>query len=429
MNSGFLLTDEQFGQDEEAYAESFFDDVNPIVTNTQSLNLYFSDDDLAAAKLSEGLPFTLKPAYDTNGNPNYFDSTGALVEGIYLGIPNDVYHALPAISSSHIKKYAKSPAHYYRQYINKIDRSRQSKAQVRTLSAGTLSHELILEPDGFHNRYFRLLNPMEIGDCLVSLEQLKEACGKAKLPVSGTKTTLTERLLKHDPTIKIFDDLQKAHIITHVGQDAYDKAIEVQSSLFSRVNIIDCLFHDSVLPHLKMIPVDPIVWDDAHRACETVKSHSFASAILEDGFAEVSVIVRCPETGEMLKVRFDWLSRTGIPADLKTARTADPFQAGYQFADMGYDLQAYMYSYVGRLAGIPCPENVFPFIVVEYAEADICEVFELDDDDWEIAAENFHRYLAELCYSKEDNFWAGYTRNDQGSSILKLPKRGRANAF
>ena len=40
------------------------------------------------------------PAYDDEGVENFLDEDGELIEGIYLDMPNDVYHALPALSSS-----------------------------------------------------------------------------------------------------------------------------------------------------------------------------------------------------------------------------------------------------------------------------------------------------------------------------------------
>ncbi len=422
--SGLFLTDDMFDASHMASVEAFLSQNAPQTPTVARNGFFFTDDDLAAAKLNEGLPFVITPAYDTAGNANFFDSNGNLVAGIYADMPNEVYHSLPATSSSQVKKYAKSPAHYKRAYVDKIDRKRTTKTTERTYDAGTYSHELILEPEGFYDRYFRLLNPSEHENSLHTTDELREKCKELKLAVSGSKAVLTERILQADPSAFIFDEQQKQHLIDNAGEQAVLKALEVQSDSTGRPSLVDCMTNDQVKPLLEKTPIDPIVWDDAHRACETVRNHDWANTILQNGFAELSVIAQCPETGMMLKVRFDWLSKDGVPADVKTTRSANPLMAAYQFGDLGYDLQAYMYTYVGRLAGIPCPINIFPFVTVEYLEADVCEVFELSDSDWEIAERNFHRHIVNLNRSIQENDWPGYTHRN-GSTLLTLPKRGR----
>ncbi|MBB1371235.1 PD-(D/E)XK nuclease-like domain-containing protein [Pseudoalteromonas sp. SR45-4] len=425
IGTGLFISDNAF---DAGYLDIIDDylkqEAKSVASISTNQRLYLSDYDIEIASLNENLPFNVTPAYDSNGKPNFIDASGCLVAGIYSGMENEVYHSLDAISSSKVKKYAKSPAHYKRAYVDKIDRKRISKQTERTFDAGTYAHELVLEPEGFYNRYFKLLNQVDYPNTLNSLDDLRDKCKEHGLPVSGTKAVLIERLITADPAIEIFEEMQKQHIIANAGQSAVDKAYEVIAASSSRTNLIDTLKHDEVKPLLLKTAIDPVVWDDAHRACETMRNHDFANAILQDGFAELSVIAECPETGMMLKVRFDWLTRDGIPADVKTTRSANPTMASYQFADLGYDLQAYMYTYVGRLAGIPCPENVFPFVTCEYIEADICEVLELSDEDWEIAGRNFHKHIKNLKQSIDTDQWSGYTSNS--SSILYLPKRGRA---
>ena len=426
LESNLYIPDVMFDSDEEHLraVEVYLQQQNlPDSSKTRSQGLFLTDHDMDTARLNDGAAFSITPAYKENGEPNYLDSDKKLRCGIYSGLENEVYHSLPAISSSQIKKYAKSPAHYKRAYIDTVNRRRLSKATERTFDAGTYSHELILEPEFFYDRYFRLLNAVEHENCIDALADLKKKCETLGLPLSGAKAALVARIHKADPTVKIFDIEQKNHVIINAGESAVTKALEIMS-VTARLGFIDALRHEDVKPLLKKTPIDPIVWDDAHRASETVRSHEWANEILQNGFAELSVIALCPETGKHLKVRFDWINKNGVPADVKTTRSANPFQASYQFGDLGYDLQGYMYSYVGRLAGIPCPERVFPFICVEYLDADICEVFELCESDWEIAERNFHKHIKNLASSLETNTWSGYT-NRNGSTLLRLPKRGR----
>lgn len=424
VGTGLFLTDDVFDASHMASVEAYLAQEASLPAPVASQNFFFTEQDVQNARINEGLPFTITPAYDFNGKPNFMDEHGNLIAGIYSGMENEVYHSLPATSSSQVKKYAKSPAHYKRAYIDTVNRKRLAKATERTFDAGTYGHELILEPEGFYDRYFRLLNAADHENSIHTTEALKDKCKELSLPTSGTKAVLIERIQAADPTVRIFEVEQTNHIIKNAGLKAVVKAKEVMEASSGRPSLIDSLKHKDVKPLLHKTPIDPIVWDDAHRACKTVRENEFANSIIQNGFAELSVIAQCPETGMMLKVRFDWLTKDGIPADVKTTRSANPLMASYQFGDLGYDLQAYMYTYVGRLAGIPCPVNVFPFVTVEYTDADICEVFELCDDDWEIAERNFHRHIKNLAHSLENNDWPGYTRRN-GSTLLRLPKRGR----
>ena len=336
--------------------------------------------------------FTVTSGYDDHGKPNFLDSKGELIAGIYTDIPNEVYHSLPAFSSSMIKKFLTSPAHYYRHYIDPVNRKRTSKALTHTLDTGTYAHELILEPCGFYQKYFRELSQAENPSLLSSNDDIKNLCKTHGLKTTGTKAVLIERLITENAQLGdiIFDVMQQRHLKANQGKT----------------------------------PIDAVVWDDAHRACATVRNNEWADALLSNGVPELSVIALCPETGKWLKVRFDWLSFDGIPADLKTSRSADPLKVVRYFADLKYDIQAYMYCYVGRLAGIPIPRYTFPFVCVEFIDADICEVFELSHDDFRIASRNYHQAINELVECLENNDWYGYT-TETGSTRITLSKYGR----
>ena len=125
------------------------------------------------------------PSY-VNGVPTYLDAQGELIEGIYLDMPNDVYHALPALSSSKLKKFIDSPAHYYREYLSSITRKRTTAMQ-NTFDAGTHAHTLVLEPEGYYERYFRDVMPIDYPDALHTAVQIEAALVKLGLKKSGTK--------------------------------------------------------------------------------------------------------------------------------------------------------------------------------------------------------------------------------------------------
>lgn len=61
------------------------------------------------------------------------------VVGMVDGMPNDVYHASSALSSSGIKKLLRSPAHY------RVEREKSSP-QTEPMRVGSATHTLVLEP-------------------------------------------------------------------------------------------------------------------------------------------------------------------------------------------------------------------------------------------------------------------------------------------
>lgn len=184
IGTGLFISDNAF---DAGYLDIIDDylkqEAKSVASISTNQRLYLSDYDIEIASLNENLPFNVTPAYDSNGKPNFIDASGCLVAGIYSGMENEVYHSLDAISSSKVKKYAKSPAHYKRAYVDKIDRKRISKQTERTFDAGTYAHELVLEPEGFYNRYFKLLNQVDYPNTLNSLDDLRDKCKEHGLPV------------------------------------------------------------------------------------------------------------------------------------------------------------------------------------------------------------------------------------------------------
>ncbi|MBW8191328.1 PD-(D/E)XK nuclease-like domain-containing protein [Neiella marina] len=361
------------------------------------------------------------PAYDADGEPNFQDASGNLIEGIYTDLPNNVYHSLPAISSSKLKKFAESPAHYYRQYLSDIERAR-TLTQVRTFDTGSMGHELVLEPEGFHDRYFRLPLMHEIDDVLVTIDDLKTKCEELKLKTSGSKPELIKRLLEVAPKLPIFDAIIAQTLRDNVGAQAYAAAEKFISEAKSRMSIVRAFEDESIKELCDKIPLDGIMWDDAHRIAKSAKDHPYADKLISNGYPELTVIARDPRTGLMLKVKYDWLRFDSIAVDVKTTRSAASSGFAYQCADLRYDIQQEFYKYVGNLAGIPI--KIFVFIAIEYADADICEPYELSDDDIEEGYRDLMGYLSKLedCLKLDD--WFGYTRRDR-ITVLKLPARRR----
>ena len=361
----------------------------------------------------------VQSAYDDNGLPTFIDSRGQLIEGIYTDLPNHVYHSLDALSSSQLKKFAESPAHYYREYRSNIDRSRSLTTQ-RTFDTGSMGHELILEPEGFATRYFKLPTANDFPDALHTAKDLSEKCEEFGLSKSGSKPELILRLLQHDPDTPIYDVFVEDALRKGAGNAAVDAAIAASKKAKGRSSILRTFEDPSILALCNKTPLDSVLWDDAVRIANTARQHPYINYLIADGWPELTVISRDPETGLLLKCKFDWLRFDAISVDVKTSRSAAPEKFARQSKDLRYDIQQEFYKYVAHLQGIPV-EN-FVFAVVEYLNADIAEPYELSDKDCAIGKSDCQRLLSEFKACDSADNWYGYTKGDR-ITVLELPNR------
>ena len=338
------------------------------------------------AATSEALWYDqIQPAYNELGLPNYETDDGELIPGIYTELPNPVYHSLPAISSSGLKKFSKSPAHFYREYLSSVSRAR-TKAQLRTFDAGTYGHELVLEPEGFYDRYYRgLIEAQMDDDVLITANALKNELLELGAPHSGSKADLAKRLHQLDPSKKIF-----SLMVEELAAENEGKTL-----------------------------IDGLVWDDAHRIQQSVYQNIDAPHLLTDGYPELSVIARCPLTGLLLKCRFDYIQRSAVASDVKTTRDASANGFRKQIEQLGYHLQEAFYTHVANAAQIPVED--FWFIAVEYLEADICEVYEINPDGKRKARSQCLQLLDEFKAVSDDNDWYGYNK-DRKAKTLELSR-------
>ena len=297
------------------------------------------------------------PAYDENGEPNYFDPNGELIEGIYLDLPNDIYHELPALSSSKLKDFIKSPALYYRNYLSGIERKR-TQAMKNTFDAGTHGHTLILEPQGYYSMFFRDLMPSDLPDAIHTAVEIEAELVKLGLKKSGSKAEKAERLYQAQSEIKIFD-------------------IERQN-------------------HLKSFG--------------EAEGKVIADAYFQNGLPEVAMIARCPSTGLMLKVKFDWLRFDDIAVDMKTTLSTKPDKFLRQINDLHYDVQQEFYKYVAHLLDIPVYE--FVFVATEYVNMDACQPYVLSSKREKIAYSKVQNGLSQLKVCQNNEKWFGWVEDD-----------------
>ena len=374
-----------------------------------------------------------KEAY-INDEPSFIDaSTGNPIPGIYLNVPNDVYHAINAISSSHIKTFADSPYKYQQVYL--IGKEKQINPKSREV--GTISHEVILEGiEVYQSRRFTLLSAEDYPKDLHSFADIKDECARLGLSVSGNTFELSERLRSINEAQKVFDHRQQDWLALNMGEDFVAAA---RQTLLNKgewpnsaeiIKLSQIASQNTSLPTPRKMPVTKEIHNMAMGMVEAVERNTYAKKLFKNGIPEVTFITLDPDTEMLTKCKVDWLSfidDCAVPLDLKSARSANPYMASYQFAELRYDLQAAFYQRVMK----PHLEEkmikrLFPFVTIETGQFNICEIIELDASDWEIAEQDVFTLLTGMKAASANDIYQGYT--ESGRSVIKLGMRKSADA-
>lgn len=224
---------------------------------------------------------------DAPGEIPHFDMPAELrarmVEpGIYFGMDEDAYHAIPACSTSLIKQIIISPmdAWAVTPWLNPDARDEDSEAKL----LGRAYHKRILEGKrAFWDRFAVALDPKDYPNALRTADDLKEALKALGEKISGSKPDLIERLLAADPTAEIWDRLVKEHAARNDGRQF------ITADQMKRIEI----------------------------AAAMIENHPQLCKAFTGGYAEVTIIWTHPATGVPMKARLDYLKSSAI-CDLKT---------------------------------------------------------------------------------------------------------------
>ena len=281
--------------------------------------------------------------------------------------PDWKYHAAPGLSSSAIKCFVKqSPRHYQWRYVLQQAGRKETDAML----LGTLVHCLVLEGGQFESRYEQELKPEDYPDAMRTVPELKKYCEKHKLPTTGVKQELVQRIIGHNPAAQVWDTL-------------------VNRRRQSRKQV-----------------VKPELWDKARYMRDGVLANEEAADLLEMGEPELSVWGQHEPTGQLVKCRADWFRLDGICADLKTCACSSPSEFARDCAKFGYDLQEVHYTTTLNSAGKHC--NLFAFIAVESEPPYLCQVYQLDNRSIELATARYEKAMQDLKECKALNQWPGY---------------------
>lgn len=118
--------------------------------------------------------------------------------GIYYGLPEDIYHAHEAISSTDLKDLLQSVAHY-------LDPDTRNTGPAAVL--GDMVHALVLEPDRFARQYHQLPDFKEDRKAYYRAKDEAEMQGKEGVSTDFWETAhrVRDKVLEHPTAGKLFN--------------------------------------------------------------------------------------------------------------------------------------------------------------------------------------------------------------------------------
>lgn len=205
-------------------------------------------------------------------------------DGIYFGLPIDDYLAIERLSKSHIKNMLVSPADFWADsWLNPEPEKltpEQEKRREKARLLGKAYHTARLEPDQFDRLYARELSKEDAPEgCLFTGNDMKAALKELGEKQTGTVAEQAERLE--------MAGVSRSKIWLFVEQDYAESLPE------------GCV---------QLAPED---YDDIKRDMKRMRQVEEIDQALRDGFAEVSILYTCPDTGLPMKSRIDWLRADG----------------------------------------------------------------------------------------------------------------------
>lgn len=236
--------------------------------------------------------------------------------GIYFGLPEDEYHADPALSSSGIRKLLTSPLDFW---VNSPLNPGYVDEKTEAMIVGTAFHRRLLEPARFAEMYATAPDKGDYPDAVDGAEDLRKLCADLGVKKSGTIADLCERILEVNPDAELWPVIKAGLLKQTQGR----------------------------------IVLRPSVMADIERAAKIVLLHQAATRAMSGGYSEVSVFWIDPESGVRLKARIDYLKVKAI-VDLKTFSNSlgKPVKSAVAsaVANGGYHIQAVMYDQAVRAA-------------------------------------------------------------------------------
>lgn len=156
--------------------------------------------------------------------------------------------------------------------------------------------------------------------------------------------------------------------------------------------------------------------DECRAIAQAARMSSMTAPYVNGGQGELTLQWVDEETGIPCKARLDFVTSSGIIADLKTARDASPVVFGRSCASFDYHAQAAFYV-DGYKA---CTGKELPFVVVavEKSGDHVTQVYTIGEADLDAGRYAYGQWLTTLKKCRETGRWDGYA---EGPIALSLP--------
>jgi hypothetical protein len=296
---------------------------------------------------------------------------------VVQGLPAHEYHdRKDYLSNSMLSHFLRSPAHL-QAYL------RNPPEPTKALTDGTMIHDAILEPEMLSKKYVASPDVNNHPGALVSADDLKAKCKDLGLPVSGTKSELSKRILEKAPNTPIWDQIVQSYAEKHAGK-TFIKGEDLRS---------------------------------LERLVESVYSHEAASQILKNGVAESSIFWEDKETGVKCRCRPDYYVKDGgILIDVKSTEDARASTFQKSLYTFGYYRQLAFYALGLEAAGLPVTKC--RIIAVEKSEPYAVSVFEVDSTTIHRGFHDVFQGLRRYAECLKSDNWPAYSEQVE---IISLP--------
>ena len=254
--------------------------------------------------------------------------------GVYVGMPEDEYHADPSLGSSDIGNLLVSPETYY--FNSPLNPDYVAPEETEAQRWGRAYHRLLLEGvDAYEATYAVRPNREDYPDALDTIGELRQLCTDMEISRGGkTKAEIIKRLRDAGWEGQVWDEIKAEFAAANEGKT--------------------------------LIPAD--LDRNARFAVKLVNENKDVQAALEGGFGEVSIFVKDQITGAPLKARVDWLNPQWF-VDAKTFSNPRKKEIDRAIADAcafnGYNRQIVHYHDVVTFAKV-LPDEAFHGVPADF---------------------------------------------------------------
>jgi hypothetical protein len=215
------------------------------------------------------------------------EAANGIVDGIYFGLPDSVYHAVPRLSASGLQRLCVSAGTFWKGSWLDPERPELDEDETKAQQLGKAYHVARLEPDRFHGSYVRQISASDYPKkgLITSLAGVKAALKEAGEQQSVTGESNEEKCER------LVDSGYEGTILP-LEKARWERTVNGRIPLAAK-------------------PFDQIVTD-----MENIRKSSEIADLLSNGAAEVSVFWT-DQHGLKCKSRLDYLT-AGHWSDLKT---------------------------------------------------------------------------------------------------------------